>query len=36
MLKPGDKVKFKPISIKELRVVEEAISKGAYSPFSEE
>jgi len=36
MLKPGDKVEFKPISVKEFRVVEEAISKDAYSPFSEE
>jgi KipI family sensor histidine kinase inhibitor len=36
LLKPGDKVKFKPISIEEFRVVEEAIAKDAYSPFSEE
>ena len=35
LLKPGDKVKFKPISIEEFRVVEEAISQGAYSLFSE-
>jgi inhibitor of KinA len=36
LLKPGDKVKFKPISTEEFIVVEEAVSKDAYSPFSEE
>jgi KipI family sensor histidine kinase inhibitor len=36
LLKPGDKVKFKPMSIEEFKAVEEAISKDAYSPFSEE
>jgi len=36
LLKPGDKVKFKAISIEEFRVIEEAIAKDAYSPFSEE
>jgi inhibitor of KinA len=36
LLKPGDKVKFKPISIEEFALVEKAISKRTYSPLSEE
>jgi len=36
LVKPGDTVKFKPISEKEFKIIEEAILKGAYSPFSEE
>jgi KipI family sensor histidine kinase inhibitor len=35
LLKPSDKVKFKPISIKEFRAVQEGISKDVYSTFSE-
>jgi KipI family sensor histidine kinase inhibitor len=36
LLKPGDKVKFKPILKKGLGIIEEAVSKGACPPFSEE
>jgi KipI family sensor histidine kinase inhibitor len=35
LLKPGDNVKFKPISEKEFKTIEEAVLKGVYSPFSE-
>jgi inhibitor of KinA len=35
LLKPGDNVKFKPISEKEFKIIEEAVLKGVYSPFSE-
>jgi KipI family sensor histidine kinase inhibitor len=35
LLKPGDNVKFKPISEKEFKTIEEAVLKGADSPFSE-
>jgi inhibitor of KinA len=36
LLKPGDNVKFKPISEKEFKTIEETVLKGAYSPFSED
>jgi inhibitor of KinA len=36
LLKPSDKVRFKPISREEFALIEEAVSKDAYSPFSEE
>jgi inhibitor of KinA len=35
LLKPGDHVKFKPISEKEFKTIKEAVLKGVYSPFSE-
>jgi KipI family sensor histidine kinase inhibitor len=35
LLKPGDTVKFKPISEKEFKTIEETAIKGVYSPFSE-
>jgi len=36
LLKAGDTVKFKPISEKKFKIIEESILKGAYLPFSEE
>jgi KipI family sensor histidine kinase inhibitor len=35
LLKPGDNVKFKPISQNEFKNIEDAVLKGTYSPFSE-
>jgi KipI family sensor histidine kinase inhibitor len=35
LLKPGDNVRFKPISEKEFKTIEEAVLKGADLPFSE-
>jgi len=35
LLKPGDNVKFKPISEKKFKIIEESVSKGMYAPFSE-
>jgi KipI family sensor histidine kinase inhibitor len=35
LLKPGDNVKFKPISEKEFKTIERNVLKGIYSPFSE-
>jgi len=36
LLKPGDTVKFKPISEKEFKIIEETTLKGDYAPFSKE
>jgi len=36
LLKTGDTVKFKPISEKEFKIIEEDVLKGIYAPFSEE
>jgi len=36
LLKPGDNVKFKPISEREFKIIEESVLKSVYSPFTEE
>jgi len=36
LLKPGDTVKFKPISEKDFKMIEKAVLKGDYAPLSEE
>jgi KipI family sensor histidine kinase inhibitor len=36
LLKPGDNVKFKPISEREFKIIEEAVLKGLHSPLTEE
>jgi len=36
LLRPGDTIRFKPISEKEFKIIEEAVSKGIYSLLSEE
>ncbi len=36
LLKPGDRIKFKPISKSEFETIKETVSKNVYSHFSEE